>query len=138
MADRACPASRTQRSPSEEESRGSSALGATMKGPGQPKTRLPPTRSFVPAHCRCRCCCCWCVRCRRYHNAQCTPAATDKASDLSCGPTRDRHNGERDPRSTCAVHHRVHRVLLLSLALYFFFWHLLLKIPPFCRTYCVC
>lgn len=84
MARRACPASRA--SPTEK-SRRACALGATMKGTAQPKTRLPPTRSFV--HGYCRCCCCH-ARCRRYRNRERTPPSV---------ATKDRFVLETTPRS---------------------------------------
>lgn len=83
-ARRACPASRA--SPTEK-SRRACALGATMKGTAQPKTRLPPTRSFV--HGYCRCCCCH-ARCRRYRNRERTPPSV---------ATKDRFVLETTPRS---------------------------------------
>lgn len=83
-ARRACPASRA--SPTEK-SRRACALGATMKGTAQPKTRLPPTRSFV--HGYCRCCCCH-ARCRRYRNREWTPPSV---------ATKDRFVLETTPRS---------------------------------------
>ena len=66
---------------------------ATMKGTGQAKTRLPPTRSFVHWYCRC-CCCCWCCWCcRRCRNATMnTTGASTKGTDLSQRPPYGRHN----------------------------------------------
>lgn len=69
---------------------------ATMKGTGQAKTRLPPTRSFVHRYCRCCCCCWWCccrARCRRLpQRTMNTTGASTKGTDLSQRPPYGRHN----------------------------------------------
>lgn len=109
MARRACPASRA--SPTEK-SRRRCILGATMKGTGQPKTRLPPTRSFV--HGYCRCCCCH-ARCRRYRNREWTPPSVRHKRQIC---PRDHPTIATMGRRVLKVHvcllkRRIHGVLLI-------------------------